>query len=147
REEKPGRVILQSHHTEHPLVQTLMYNGYHAFAECILRERHITQLPPYRPLALLRAESKRPKLAVVFLRVARHRAARLQAPSPELHYLGPLPAMLEKRGDRFRYQLQFNSAHRKPLQLLLTELAQQLEQEAIGKRVRWSIDVDPQEMS
>lgn len=147
REEKPGRVILQSHHTEHPLVQTLMYNGYHAFAECILRERHITQLPPYRHLALLRAESKRPELAVEFLRVARQRAEQLQASSPQLHYLGPLPAMLEKRGDRFRYQLQFNSAHRKPLQLLLTELAQQLEQEAIGKRVRWSIDVDPQEMS
>lgn len=147
REEKPGRVILQSHHTEHPLVQTLMYNGYHAFAECILRERHITQLPPYRHLALLRAESKRPELAVEFLRIARQRAEQLQAPSPQLHYLGPLPAMLEKRGDRFRYQLQFNSAQRKPLQSLLTELAQQLEQEAIGKRVRWSIDVDPQEMS
>lgn len=147
REEKSGRVILQSHHTEHPLVQTLMYNGYHAFAECILRERHVTQLPPYRHLALLRAESKRPELAVEFLRVARQRAEQLQAPSPQLHYLGPLPAMLEKRGDRFRYQLQFNSAHRKPLQSLLTELAQQLEQEAIGKRVRWSIDVDPQEMS
>jgi primosomal protein N' (replication factor Y) len=147
RAEKPGRVILQSHHTEHPLVQTLMYQGYHAFAECILRERHITQLPPYRYLALLRAESKRPELAVEFLRLARRKAEELSAPSPQLHYLGPLPAMLEKRGDRFRYQLQFNSAQRKPLQALLTGLAQQLEQEALGKRVRWAIDVDPQEMS
>lgn len=147
REEKTGRVILQSHHTEHPLVQTLMHQGYHAFAECILRERHITQLPPYRYLALLRAESKRAELAVEFLRLARHKAEQLSAPSPHLHYLGPLPAMLEKRGDRFRYQLQFNSAQRGPLQALLTELAQQLEQDALGKRVRWAIDVDPQEMS
>lgn len=147
RAEKRGRVILQSHHTEHPLVQTLMFNGYHAFAECILHERYITQLPPYRHLALLRAESKRAELAMEFLRLARQKAEELQKPSPQLHYLGPLPSMLEKRGDRFRYQLQFNSAQRKPLQALLAELARQLEQEAIGKRVRWSIDVDPQEMS
>jgi primosomal protein N' (replication factor Y) len=146
RAEKAGRVILQSHHVEHPLVQTLMFDGYHAFAECILHERQVTQLPPYRYLALLRAESKRPELALDFLRLARHRAEQVQAASPDLHYLGPLPAMLERRGDRFRYQLQFNSAQRKPLQRLLKELALQLEQEAIGKRVRWAIDVDPQEM-
>lgn len=147
RAEKPGRVIVQSHHTDHPLVQTLMFKGYHAFAQALLHERHITQLPPYRYLALLRAESKRPELALEFLREARRRAEQLQAPSAQLHYLGPLPAMLEKRGDRFRYQLQINSAHRKPLQHLLTVLGQQLEQAAIAKRVRWSIDVDPQEMS
>jgi primosomal protein N' (replication factor Y) len=146
REHKPGRVILQSHHTEHPLVQTLMYRGYHAFAETLLHERHITQLPPYRYLALLRAESKRPELALEFLRLARQLAEQYSPTSPHLHYLGPLPAMLEKRGDRFRYQLQFNSAQRKPLQVLLTQLSIQLEQEAIGKRVRWAIDVDPQEM-
>ncbi len=146
RAEKPGRVILQSHHVEHPLVQTLMFEGYHAFAECILHERQITHLPPYRYLALLRAESKRPELAMEFLRLARHLAEQVQAASPALHYLGPLPAMLERRGDRFRYQLQFNSAQRKPLQRLLKQLALQLEQEAISKRVRWAIDVDPQEM-
>jgi primosomal protein N' (replication factor Y) len=146
RAEKPGRVILQSHHTEHPLVQTLVFNGYHAFAETILRERQITQLPPYRYLALLRAESKRPELAIEFLKLARQIAGQLCSPSPQLHYLGPLPAMMEKRGDRFRYQLQINSAQRPPLQILLTKLAEQLEQSALGKRVRWSIDVDPQEM-
>jgi primosomal protein N' (replication factor Y) len=147
RADKPGRVLLQSHHTDHPLVQTLMLKGYHALAELILRERQITQLPPYRHLALIRAESKRPELAVDFLRLARKIAEQLQEPSPFFSYLGPLPAMMEKRGDRFRYQLQLNSAQRKPLQQLLTQLALQLEGDALGKRVRWSIDVDPQDMS
>ena len=55
--------------------------------------------------------------------------------------------MIEKRGDRFRFQLQFNSAQRKPLQQLLTQLVERLEVNALSKRVRWSIDVDPQEMS
>jgi primosomal protein N' (replication factor Y) len=147
REEKPGSVILQSHHTEHPLVQTLMREGYHAFAELILRERQITQLPPYRHLALIRAESKRPDNATEFLRVARTHAEQLLPASPHMSYLGPLPAMLERRGDRFRYQLQLNSSARKPLQTLLTQLAERLDTEALSKRVRWSIDVDPQDMS
>lgn len=146
RAEKPGRVILQSMHCDHPLVQTLVQRGYHAFAELILQERNITQLPPYRYLALLRAESKYPEQAMNFLKMAREEAQRLCVSSPRLQYLGPLPSMIEKRGDRFRYQLQFNSAQRKPLQQLLTQLGQKLEAHALGKRVRWAIDVDPIEM-
>lgn len=146
RAEKPGRVILQSHHIDHPLVQTLVHQGYHALAELILQERQITQLPPYRQLALLRAECKQAQLALDFLQQARQLAEALQPPSPQLNYLGPLPAMMEKRGDRFRYQLQFSAAQRRPLQLLLSQLAQQLETQPLASKVRWSIDVDPQEM-
>ncbi len=146
RAEKPGRVILQSLHCDHPLVQTLVYKGYHAFTDLILQERHITQLPPYRYLALLRAESKRPENALDFLKLARQEAQTLLASSPQLHYLGPLPAMIEKRGDRFRFHLQFNSAQRKSLQQLLTQLVAKLENHALSKRVRWAVDVDPLEM-
>lgn len=146
RAEKPGRVILQSHHVDHPLVQTLMYRGYAPFAELILRERQLTYLPPFRHLALVRAESQRPENALEFLRRARYLAEQLQPASEQLSYLGPLPAMLEKRGGRFRFQLQLNSAKRGPLQALLSRLSQQLETEPLGKRARWSIDVDPQDM-
>jgi primosomal protein N' (replication factor Y) len=146
RADKPGRVILQSHHTDHPLVQTLFFKGYKDFADSILQERLITQLPPYRYLALLRAESKRPEIALEFLKLARAEAEQLFASSPQLNYLGPLPSMIEKRGDRFRFQLQFNSAQRKSLQQLLTQLVYTLEGHALSKRVRWAVDVDPSEM-
>lgn len=147
REEKRGRVMLQSNHTDHPLVQTLVQQGYHALSDLILQERQITQLPPYRHLALIRAESKHAVAAVDFLTQARQLAEQLHPANPALQYLGPLPAMMEKRGDRFRYQLQINSSQRKPLQQLLSQLALQLETSPQAKRVRWSIDVDPQEMS
>lgn len=146
RAEKPGRVILQSHHVDHPLVQTLMHRGYAPFAELILRERQLTYLPPFRHLALVRAESQRPENALEFLRRARYLAEQLHPANEQLSYLGPLPAMLEKRGGRFRFQLQLNSAKRGPLQALLTQLSQQLETEPLGKRARWSVDVDPQDM-
>lgn len=147
RAEKPGRVILQSHHTDHPLVQTLFFQGYQAFADLILQERQITELPPYRYLAMVRAETKRPEIALEFLKLARHEAEGIFPSSPYLNYLGPLPAMIERRGDRFRFQLQINSAQRKPLQQLLVQLVQKLEANALSKRVRWSVDVDPSEMS
>ncbi len=146
RAEKSGRVILQSHHTDHPLVQTLFFQGYQAFADLILQERQITQLPPYRYLALLRAETKRPEIALDFLKLARHEAEATFPSSPQLNYLGPLPSMIERRGDRFRFQLQFNSAQRKPLQHLLAQLVEKLEANALSKRVRWAVDVDPSEM-
>lgn len=146
RAEKPGRVVLQSHHTDHPLVQTLFFKGYKSFADLILQERQITQLPPYRYLALLRAETKRPEIALEFLKLARHQAELIFPSNPQLNYLGPLPAMIEKRGDRFRFQLQINSAQRKPLQHLLTQLVAKLEASALSKRVRWAVDVDPSEM-
>ena len=112
----------------------------------ILQERQITQLPPYRYIALLRAETKRPEIALEFLKLARYEAEAIFPSSPQLNYLGPLPAMIERRGDRFRFQLQFNSAQRKPLQLLLTQLVEKLEANALSKRVRWAVDVDPSEM-
>ncbi len=146
RAEKPGRVILQSHHTDHPLVQTLVNKGYHAVAELILQERQITQLPPFRHFALLRAESKQAQAAVAFLQQARQLAEALQPPSPQLDYLGPLPAMMEKRGDRYRYQVQISAAQRSTLQRLLSQLARQLEANPLASKVRWSLDVDPQEM-
>ncbi|MET0357560.1 MAG: primosomal protein N' [Cellvibrio sp.] len=146
RADKPGRVILQSHHTDHPLVQTLFFKGYQDFADLILQERQLAHLPPYRYLALLRAESKRPDIALEFLKLARAEAQAISPSSPQLHYLGPLPAMIEKRGDRFRFQLQFNSAQRKPLQTLLSQLVEKLEAHALSKRVRWAVDVDPSEM-
>ena len=36
---KQGEVVLQTHHPEHPLLQTLLYKGYDAFAEQALAER------------------------------------------------------------------------------------------------------------
>ncbi len=146
RAEKPGKVLIQSYHSDHPLMQTLVGRGYHTLAELVLRERQVTQMPPYRHLALLRAESKRPELVIEFLRRARQLAEQMMPASPQLSYLGPLPAMMEKRGDRFRYQLQFNASQRKPLQQLLSRLALQLEAEPLGRSVRWALDVDPQEM-
>ncbi len=147
RAEKPGKVLIQSHLCDHPLLQTLLRQGYSAFADFLLHERQLSQLPPIRHMALLRAESKRPENALELLQQVRVIAQQLSPTDDELQYLGPLPAPMEKRNDRFRYQLQLHSSHRGRLHQLLQGLIGQLEQHPLSRRTRWSIDVDPQDMS
>jgi primosomal protein N' (replication factor Y) len=145
RGEARGRVLIQSHQPDHPLLELLMQQGYGKFAEQLLEQRQFTQLPPYRHMALIRAESNRADEAEAFLRMARQWAESINPPTPELAYLGPLPAMMEQRGGRYRYLLQIDGQQRATLQHLLSQLAPQLESHKDGRRVRWSIDVDPQE--
>lgn len=63
---KQGEVILQTHHPEHPLLQTLLYKGYDAFAEQALAERQSMQLPPWTSHVLIRAEDHNNQQAPLF---------------------------------------------------------------------------------
>lgn len=141
-----GRVIIQTHQPDHPLLALLISQGYGHFARQLLPQRELSQLPPFRHMSVIRAESHRPDEAEAFLRLARKIAEKLQAPTPALSYLGPLPAMMEKRAGRFRYVLQIDADQRPALQTLLSAVAVELENHKDSRRVRWSIDVDPQEL-
>jgi primosomal protein N' (replication factor Y) len=141
-----GKVILQTHQPEHPLLQLLINQGYSQFAKLLLDQRQLTQLPPFNQMAIIRAESNNPNQAETFLRAARGLAETLAPPSPNLGCLGPLPALMEKRAGRFRFLLQLSGQRRGDLQQLLSALCPQLERLPEARQVRWSIDVDPQEL-
>lgn len=147
RASKPGRVVIQSHHCEHPNIQSLIKEGYHRYARRLLRERQVTGLPPYRFMALIRAESKRPENASDFLTVARQLAQQQVPPSRELQYLGPLPALMERKKDRYCFQLQINSGSRRQLHRAVNAICGQMENHALSRRARWSVDIDPQDMA
>ena len=141
-----GKVIVQTHQPQHPLLQLLINEGYSQYAKLLLDQRQLTQLPPYNQMAIIRAESNNPNSAEMFLRAARNLAETISPPSPDLGYLGPLPALMEKRAGRFRYILQLSGQRRGDLQGLLSALCPQLERLPEARQVRWSIDVDPQEL-
>lgn len=147
RANKPGKVMIQSHHCEHPNIQSLIKEGYHRYARRLLRERQVSGLPPYRHMALLRSESKRAENAIELLKVARQIAQQQFPPSPQLSYLGPIPALMEKKKDRFCFQLHIQSDQRPLLQKVLTHVCNTLENHALARRARWSVDVDPLDMS
>lgn len=145
REQLRGQVILQTHNGDHPYLQTLLQQGYGALARLLLGERQLAELPPYSHMTLLRAESKRADNAQQFLHQARQLAEQIVPPNPGFRYLGPLPAAMEKRQDRYRFVLQVQANKRPAMQQFLAAWVQAIEQLALAKRVRWSLDVDPQE--
>ena len=59
----------------------------------------------------------------------------------------PLPAPMERRAGRWRAQLLVQSARRPPLHEFLTGWCEQVATLPAAKRVRWSLDVDPMDMS
>ena len=139
RAEKPGEVLIQTHHPDHPLLQTLLHQGYDGFARAALAERQQAGFPPYRHLALLRCEAAKPEAGNAFMQSARE----LLGDNPSVDVFGPLPAPMEKRAGRYRLQLMLQSAQRKTLHQLMQPWVRALSQLRTGNRVRWSLDVDP----
>ena len=141
RGERPGTLLLQTHHPEHSLFSTVLQEGYEAFAEELLRERQAAAFPPYGHLALLRAEASRREQVRAFL----DRAASLAPRSRDVHFYGPMPAPLERRAGRMRMQVLVQSADRSVLFRHLRPWVGKLHELSEAGRVRWSIDVDPLE--
>jgi len=141
RAEKPGQVLIQTHHPDHPLLQVLLNSGYEAFALQALHERQQACLPPYTYMAILRAEAVDASQPMKFLQKAA--AMCHEASSGPHEILGPLPSPMEKRAGRFRAQLILQSAERSVLHALLSKVLPELEKLPLGRKVRWSIDVDP----
>lgn len=144
RAEKPGQVVLQTHHPDHPLLQLLLTQGYHRFADAALAERRDVGLPPYSTLALLRAEASHRDLPQQFLNQARDAAQALNVAGVEL--LGPVPAPMEKRAGHYRAHLLIQATRRSDLHQLLDAWLPGLKKIPGQRKVRWALDVDPTEM-
>ena len=139
-----GQVMVQTHQPDHPVLDQLFNQGYRPLAQQLLQNRQQGLLPPFSALAVIRAESANPQLAVDFLSYARKISE--QQITSDLDLLGPLPALMEKRAGRYRFVIQITSTRRSNLQQLLTTVATALEKRKKDHKIRWSIDVDPQEL-
>ncbi|SOD54828.1 replication restart DNA helicase PriA [Pseudoxanthomonas wuyuanensis] len=141
RASKRGEVWLQTHHPEHPLLNTLIAGGYRAFAEGELALREAAGFPPYAHLALLRAEAQRVEAVQAFLSAARRALAAAGSDGIELH--GPLPAPMPRRAGMQRMQLLLSAPQRRGLHRLLDAALPAVYELPEARKVRWSLDVDP----
>jgi primosomal protein N' (replication factor Y) len=144
RAERPGRVVLQTRHPDHPLLASLLRGGYAAFAEGALAERRAASLPPFSHQVLLRAEGRLPQDATGLLTRAADLAREIDLTG--LVIWGPVPAPMERRAGRYRGQLLVQSGRRAELQAFLSAWVPRLRSLKVTAGVRWSLDVDPQEM-
>ncbi len=142
RGSRPGEVLIQTDFPGHPLYAAVARHDFQRFASDALEERRGAGFPPFGHLALLRAESKAPGEATAFL--ARWASA-ARALSPEVEVFDPVPASLGRKAGYERAQLMVRSGTRAAMQPFLRAWKAAIT--AGGeRRVRWSIDVDPQEL-
>lgn len=142
RAEKRGYVYLQTHQPEHPLLQLLLSKGYTDFSQELLKDRQASHWPPFSHLALLRAEAKNEQDVYDFLNQQKHTLKQL---SNQTQVLGPVPAFMSKKAGRYRAQILLQAENRKELHQILLRLEHQLTT-APTRKIKWSIDVDPQEL-
>jgi primosomal protein N' (replication factor Y) len=136
-----GEVYIQTYYPDHPLLQTLLKKGYHAFTELLLKRRQMITLPPFSYLALLKAKSKTPEKVIDFLtRVAQQ----LQSENiDQLKITGPFSAAIEKKANYYHAQLWLQSKRRVICQYGLKKLMPIIADAKPSNKVYWNIDVDP----
>ncbi|PKY11774.1 primosomal protein N' [Acidithiobacillus marinus] len=140
REERPGKVLLQTHLPQHPLIQKLATGDYQEAAQWLLQERIQAGLPPYTALTLLSAEAHQRAPIQRFLQAARHCAP------ASLQVSGPQPALLERRAGFERAELWIEAPTRQEMQKALRIWLPRCQQLPEARKVRWSVDVDPQSL-
>ncbi len=139
RGHKPGQVLIQTTHPEHPLFSQLLAGGYARFAVAELELRAALEFPPSAAMALLRAEASDEQVLATYFTEVRALIPEHKA----VHVIGPMPAAQPRRAGAHRVQLLLQAAERAPLQQLLGELVPALYALPSSKRVRWALDVDP----
>jgi primosomal protein N' (replication factor Y) len=143
RADKAGAVVIQTHHPQHPLLRVLITEGYAAFAAAALSERRQAQLPPYTWQAVLRAEAVLREAPSTFLNEALALADGMVA---GVQLFGPVPAPMERRAGRYRAQLLAQADQRRNLHRFLDQWVCRLGTLPTARKVRWSLDVDPQDL-
>jgi primosomal protein N' (replication factor Y) len=142
RGSRPGEVLIQTEYPGHPLLRSLLEEGYDGFARTALAERAAAGWPPFAHVAALRASAGALATATDFLRQARN-LARLPR---GLKLLGPAPAAMTKRAGRYHAQLLLEARERALLHRALDEWLAKVEGIKAPRDLRWSLDVDPLEL-
>lgn len=144
RAERRGQVWIQTRFPNHPVMAAVQTQDFARFAERELHERRTAGLPPYGFQAAIRADAPQLEQAVQFL----NQAVQTLAPMLPEHVLqfGPVPMLMARLAGRERAQVFVESASRRALHQVLAQWQAYLSAAARDHRLRWSIDVDPQEM-
>ncbi|WP_067709410.1 MULTISPECIES: primosomal protein N' [unclassified Erwinia] len=142
---KQGEVVLQTHHPEHPLLQTLLHEGYDAFALRALTERKTVFLPPFTSHALFRSDDHDNQQSALFLQQLRNLLEASPLKDEAFWVMGPVPALQPKRGGRYRWQLLLQHPSRGLLQRLIKSTLPLIGTLPQARKVKWTLDIDPTE--
>lgn len=149
RAERPGQVMVQTEHPEHPLYQCLLRHDVPGFLKQELQARQQAGFPPFAAQAIVRAEAKQLETVLGFLNQIRTLAA--ADVHPEVFLYDPVPMRMVKLAGRERAQLLIESPSRIALQCFLNDWLPKISagrgmtRGAAPGGVRWAVEVDPLE--
>jgi primosomal protein N' (replication factor Y) (superfamily II helicase) len=144
RAELPGSVLLQTHYPDHPALLAMLSTSYSEQARELLKRRHETGMPPAGQLVVLRTDCPNAEYGEQFLYKLRERSA------PDLpdgaRLVGPLPSPMQRRAGKYRCQLLLCAPNRRTAQAAASVLVANAEGLPSRHGLKWSIDIDPQDV-
>ena len=138
-----AKVIIQTRYPDDINLKKIKTGDYKLIAEECLRVNKKLDMPPYSSLCILRAVSPNPKSSFDFLR----RASKFLDNKKDISTTGPLPSIPFKIKGNTRNHLIIKSSARVYLNKILKNLTKEVESWPERKKVKWSFDIDPYEMT
>lgn len=136
REDRPGRVLLQTHMPDHPVIAALVAGDRDGFMHREAEERRQRSLPPFGRLAAVVVSGPDPTLVDRIANALGRAAPR----TPEALILGPAPAPLAVLRGRHRRRLLVKAGRNVALQPFVKDW---LEKVRVPGSVRVHVDIDP----
>lgn len=136
RAERPGRVLVQTHDPEHPVMRALARADRDGFLAAELEERRIGRLPPFARLAALVVSGADTEA----VRACARALARAAPIEDGIDILGPAPAPLALLRGRWRERLLVRAQQGVDLPRYLRSW---LSGRRLPTKVRLTVDVDP----
>lgn len=143
RADKAGRVLIQTQLPDHAVFAAVKAQDYRRFADNELSGREMFAMPPFGFQTAIRADAPTVVQAMDFLKEIKALVEPLQPDS--VSCFGPAPMLMVRLAERERAQLFLESASRKDLHRAVGLWMQVLQQNR-DRKIRWSVDVDVQEM-
>ena len=143
-----GEVIIQTYNTDNPMLQLLLTKGYHTYAQQALKERQQANFPPFSYMAMINCSSLDSQLPMQFLQqiqqfgqtlICRHHLS-------DICFKGPIAAYMAKKAGYHHAGLLCQAHNRKTLHQLLDQLMLWVHQSPDRHKVRFGIDIDPQQL-
>ena len=138
-----AKVIIQTRYPNDENLKQIKTGDYRLVSEQCLKTNKALNMPPYSTVAILRATSPSPESCYKFL----DKANNLLNDKKNIYVIGPLPSIPLKVKGNTRNLLIIKSDTRTYLNRVLNYLTYEIQTWPETKKVKWSYDIDPYDMS
>ena len=138
-----AKVIIQTRYPNDENLIQIKTGDYRLVSEQCLKTNKALNMPPYSTVAILRATSPSPESCYKFL----DKANNLLNDKKNIYVIGPLPSIPLKVKGNTRNHLIIKSDTRTYLNRVLNYLTYEIQTWPETKKVKWSYDIDPYDMS